>query len=141
LRVAKGRLTIIDHTADTGLEIEADSLERILESAAQGFILLSFGETKPGKGTVNTLSLEEDTFEDLTVELLRQLLLKIETQGLRIFDVKISDADETHCTAHIYEGPIESEEEVELHIKAVTYHGLKLVKKGNLYLIRIIFDV
>ena len=139
--MAKGRLSIIDHTADTGLDIEADSLEGILETAAEGFILLSFGETKPGKGTVDTLSLKEDTFEDLTVELLRQLLLKIDTQGLRIFDVQISDADETHCTAHIYEGPIGSEEEVELHIKAVTYHGLELVEKDGTYSIRIIFDV
>ncbi|MFC1479084.1 archease [Planctomycetota bacterium] len=139
--MSRGRLAIIDHTADTGLEIEADSLGGVLETAAEGFILLTFGETKVGEGTVSTIELEEDTFEDLTVELLRQLLLRVDAEGLRIFNVQITEALETRCTAAIYEGPIESEEEVELHIKAVTYHGLELTKKGDLYCIRVIFDI
>jgi len=139
--MAKGRFTVIDHTADTGLDIESDSIEGLLESAAQGFIFLVFGKTETGKGEASVLRLHEDTFEDLAVELLRQMLLKIETEGIRIFDASVSDADETHCTARIFCAPLESEEEIELHIKAVTYHGLELKKEGDLYCVRIIFDV
>lgn len=139
--MAKGRFSVVDHTADTGLDIASDSIEGILETAAQGFICLVFGKTEAGKEEAETLQLHEDTFEDLAVELLRRMLLKIETEDVRIFDAAVSDADETHCTATIYHAPLEAEEEIKLHIKAVTYHGLELKKEGDLYRIRIIFDV
>lgn len=139
--MAKGKLTLIDHTADTGIDVQADSLEELLQTAAQGLILVSFGKTEPGRGKRTVAEFHEESFEDLVVELLRQMVLKIETEGVRLYDAVVTEADMTGCTAYIYEAPLSSEEEIETHIKAVTYHRLSLKKQGDMYHIKIIFDI
>jgi SHS2 domain-containing protein len=136
-----GKFEIIDHTADTGIEIEADSWEDFFEAAAQGFIALSFGEAKPGQGTATPLELREDTTEDLVVDLLRYLLVRVDADNVRINDVRILHAWAKGLAAEVYESPIESEDEIDLHIKAVTYHGLKLKKEDGTFKIRVIFDI
>jgi len=137
----RGRFSVVDHTADTGIEAEADSLAGLLEAAARGFIHIVFGGPGSGGGEEIEEVFEEDSFEDLVVEVLRSMLMRVEVEGMRLHDVEVPEAEEKRARVRFRVSPLGKGEEVELHVKAVTYHDLALRKRGDLYSIRVIFDI
>lgn len=136
-----GTFTVIDHTADTGIALEGNSVCDILEAGAKGFISLSFECVLPSAGQGHAVSLEAGSFEELLVELLRYMLLRIEMQSRRINDCHIEACTERSLNATVYESPLSHDRQIITHIKAVTYHDLELKKNGDRYGITVIFDI
>jgi SHS2 domain-containing protein len=128
----------IDHTADWALQIRAGDLEGLLVHAAFGMLQLAGAEPREGPTKKRWIELQATDSESLLVTWLEELLFIIETEEVTFteFDLKIER--DTYLTATIQEAPLENIKE---HIKAVTYHDLRITQTENGFEVTIVFDV
>lgn len=134
----------IEHTADVGLEVEADSLSGLFAGAAQGMLEILFGEERHGVESKALkkipIELNATIREGLLVKWLEEILFLIENKNELpvLFDIK-----ELSATKLVGEVKTVSMRELlpRLEIKAVTYHNLEIKEKDGRYSVRIIFDV
>lgn len=129
----------IEHTADKALRIFGSSLQELLISAAQGMTSLMMPEvSKVSTEVEKFIELETIDAESLLVEWLSELAFWAETEMLVFtqFDIQILTA--THLQASIHGGKVSK---LEKHIKAVTYHNLKILKTSQGLEATIVFDV
>ncbi len=131
-----------DHTADLGLRIRAASLELLLADAGRGL----FAMIVPDLDSVElreslTLEVAGEANELLLFDWLNELLYVYETRRVLLagFDVKV-DADGLQAT--VRGEPIDAARHVLDHeVKAITYHGLKLVHHADGWLGEVIVDI
>ncbi|HOM18295.1 MAG TPA: archease, partial [Thermoguttaceae bacterium] len=142
-----------EHTADLGLRIQAESLERLFEEAAEAlFSVLVVNWNQTATVQQETLRLEAESLEDLLHDWLSELLVLFALRKLvgRRFEVRLERqtlqvAGPPEGMASIMGPPIQMEQEVlegtiwgdrldpDQHqlgpeVKAVTYHGLRVEK-------------
>jgi len=134
---------LIDHTADLGIEVEADSLKGLFKNAALSLTHLILGEIpKEGKQEESTLKIEGEDLEDLMVNWLSEILYLFEGEKKVLKDLEIEDMDSKKLNAILRLVPFDPERyEPQCEIKAVTYHQLKVEKMDGKWKARIIFDV
>jgi SHS2 domain-containing protein len=142
---------IIEHPADTGIEIYAASIESLFEIAAQGMFSIICRTESVGHGLRKTIKLREISvpkFDDLLILWLEKLLYIHETSLMlfskfEIKNLKIGQGM-SRLDAIIYGEKINLEKhEVFISIKAPTYHKLKVScdSTGEHWSGRVIFDV
>lgn len=134
---------VIDHTADTGLETEGDSLEEAFVHAAQGmFDILSDGSHIESCTSLPVVVDGADPGE-LLVNYLGELLYLFDVHCLLFgeFDVRISgSAEGWHLTGEAWGEPMDpGKHNYPLEIKAVTYHMLEV--REDPPFVRVIFDL
>jgi SHS2 domain-containing protein len=127
----------LDHTAELGLEIEAGSLEELLEEAARAFaeLVAPGGSGEPARRRLTLAPLDEQT---LLADWLNELLFLAETDGF----VPQALARSEHTPAKL-EAEVDGYlDEPRPLVKAATYHGLALrtSNEGN-WTGRVLFDV
>ncbi len=137
---------IIDHTADIALEISGSSNEELFIAAFNGLknSLLETSETEREK-SVKSLSLSEDSIEELLVSFLDELNYYFESKKifpLEIRQIQIVKMDKIfQLESTIIFGNITSEDHVKSELKAVTFHQLDVKKENNVYKTIIVFDI
>jgi SHS2 domain-containing protein len=134
----------LEHTADVGFDISADTLTELFQGAAAGmFDLLLGAESAPPPPAVDSelapirLRAEEPAL--LLAAWLRELLYWYEMTGLRLDQSEFSVLTEhelaaTLTAAHAAGAAVRE-------IKAVTYHQLHVSRENDLWHARVIFDV
>lgn len=133
-------------TADTGLEIEADSLSELFMAAAEGMFTIILGDACTSKASVSSeYGLAADSAEQLLVDWLSDLLYRFDTQEL--IPVVYRIAVEGKASQTVLLGTVEFHkfeagcDLAEHEIKAVTYHKLRIrEEKGHLYC-PVVFDI
>jgi SHS2 domain-containing protein len=137
----------LDHTADVGLDVEADTLEELFRRAALGTAALIMGTESETAGvaphsdstTHRDLTLETDDEALLLVAWLRELVFLQAVHGLLFSDARFAVLEPTHLEARlalfVAPGPVVRE------IKGVTYHGLHVDRSDGGWKARVIFDV
>jgi SHS2 domain-containing protein len=132
---------VLAHTADTGIEATASGFAELIEEFATGmFALMALAEPCAPIREVR-FEIESDTYEDLVVDTLAELLFRFETEDLLFCDVGAEMMGPTRV--QVRAGGI-STEEVELvgpPIKAVTYHDLQVIERDGGWYGRVYFDV
>ncbi|OQA21034.1 MAG: hypothetical protein BWY60_00884 [Actinobacteria bacterium ADurb.Bin346] len=143
---------IIEHPADTGISLTAESLEKAFEIAAEGMfsIICSIKKVKPQKQIrMRISSSPEMGVEGLLVAWLEKLIYLHEIKKMLFskFDVAIKEnkSKKIKLSANVYGEKIKpSFHELYLAVKAPTYHKLSLKKdfanKGR-WTGMVIFDV
>ncbi len=139
------KIKFIDHTADVAVELSADSIEELFtagfESWKETVNLFGCGEADKRK-----VSLEANSLESLLVDFLNEInffLLTKKWCAERIEKIGIKESKETFKLESLLLGEaidfslVQPKEE----IKAVTYGGLEIEKKGKEYKARLIFDI
>lgn len=133
----------LDHTADVGLEVRADSLASLFERAAGGMRVLLEGEDAPSAGsgarTQRTVELEAEELGSLLVAWLRELLFLQQVEGQAFDGAAFECVDETVLRAIVSLRPAAPEPVRE--IKGVTYHALEAARTDGRWRARVIFDV
>jgi SHS2 domain-containing protein len=136
------QIEFLDHTADVGLTVRADTLAELFRGAADGMFQLTLGEAV---APPNTTAAEERTVyvqaEDAAMLLagwLRELLYIHQAEQLRIITKRFDTLTEHELAATIMCGPCPAQQ---LEIKAVTYHQLSVAREDGAWLARVIFDV
>ncbi len=138
--MAKLGYKFIDHPSDIGMEVEGRTLRELFINAAKGMLSVISEPTSRSKRFSKKLHLKEDSHEELLHSYLSEILWFITSE--RFFPIKISiiRLNENTLDAEM-EGFQLKSEEIKREVKAVTYHQLKIIKKGQIWFTRIIFDV
>lgn len=138
---ASGSYELIDHTADVGIRVEAPTAAALFETAARALTELVTDVEAVMPRLERTVELQEQSLDVLLVSWLQELLYLLDTEGLAFSRFQVS-VDGTRLHAALWGEPFDPE----LHpsksdIKAVTYHQLQVLKTGDSWEARVIFDV
>ncbi len=139
------KYSYIDHTADLGVKIVADTLQEIYQAAV--FVMFN-NILELDKITITKkckIKIKANSYEELLFNLLKRLLELFYTKGLICKEIKIVKLKENIIKTRIYGSIINfyeiPSEIFKYEIKTVTYHNLEIKKEGNKYTTTIIFDI
>ncbi len=129
----------IEHTADRALRIFGTNLRELLLNAARGMNSLMVTELTPCS-VQHEKSVELDAMdaESLLVEWLSELAYRAETEMLIFHEFDMESVSPTHLKATLTGTRIT---QLEKHIKAVTYHNLKIIETDKGLAATVVFDV
>ncbi|MFP4499143.1 MAG: archease [Vulcanimicrobiota bacterium] len=135
---------IINHTADTGINVQAGSLPELFAEAARGMIFVITGEnieniefTKLKEITINGIDNEQ-----IMVDFLTRLLYFIETEDFLPLEYISPVISENSLNMKI-RGISIRKNQIKLNtgIKGVTYHQMNIRKDDGSWATDIIFDI
>jgi SHS2 domain-containing protein len=130
------------HTADVGLRVSSSSLNALFADAGRGLFSIIVGDlgwVQPSESV--RVHVEGGHLEYLMVDWLSKLIEIFETRHMLFsqFDVRVS-SEGLHAV--VKGEPIDLERHrLEHEVKAVTYHGLKLVPKNGKWFAEIVLDI
>jgi len=142
-----GTYQILEHTADKGLAVEAESLPDLFETAARGLFRLMIDPSQYPPTEQVVIELHAPDLEMLLVKWLNELLYHFEVHH-RLFSryegIEAREADgRWHLTARAHYRRIEPQE-LEWDgapVKSVTYHGLRLERDSERWRFCVFVDV
>ena len=131
----------IDHTADLGILVQADSLEALFVEAARALPELIFGP-RPFTAAANvSIRARGHDWPDLMVNWLRELLSLWNSDGLIPGPADIRQIEPFRLEATV---PVDNRpwapHDVFNEIKAVTYHQIDVSRQAAGWRARVIFD-
>ncbi len=140
------KYSIIDHTADIGLDIKTGSVEELFETAAEGMfhILTDLDRIDPDKEIEITLT--ADSYENLLIYWLQELLYHFSVYHTLFSNFSVSITKEEDNSYNISAGcageSIDlTKHEIKCEIKTATYHQLSVKQVSAEWQGRVIFDI
>ena len=138
------RFEVFEHTADVGLRVHAESLERLFVEAARGVYALIVENPEaiePRQQVV--IELQSENGEGLFVDWLRELIYRFETEHLLLADMRVQlSADHRSLQADCRGEPADwSRHLPDNELKAVTYHGLRVEQSADGWMAEVILDI
>jgi SHS2 domain-containing protein len=137
-----GPYRFLDHTADLRIEVTADSMEGLFVEAAAALFDITVGV-----GTIDVREFRQvrasgDDARELLVDWLRELLYRLSGEGMLFSRFEITGFSETEITARCGGEPfVKGRHEARCEIKAVTYHGLEIVRRDEEFSVSVVFDI
>jgi len=136
----------IEHTADIGIEVSADTLEDLFTTSAEALCEISLERFQLNHNFISEhFKITRTTLEDLLVEFLSEINFSIVTRKKvlvkveDIFIVQVHNGFEL-MTKLSFNKFNSDEHFIQQEIKAITYHQLKIEFIGGQYKTKIIFD-
>jgi SHS2 domain-containing protein len=139
-----GTIETFDHTADVGLRVEANDLDDLFRTAAEGvfdYIVANRDQVRAAES--ETIALQAESPSDLLVAWLNDLIFRSETTH-RLYTQFVPQVaeDGRSLEATIAGEPIDRERHLLDHeVKAVTHHGLTLQRNGERWVGEFILDI
>ena len=129
----------IEHTADRALRIYGSDLQELLLNAAGGMnSLLVRQYNASSQQEKKSVALDAMDAESLLVEWLSELAYWAETESLIFHKIDLHSVSPTHIKATIHGNRVAV---LDTHIKAVTYHDLKIIQTDAGLTATVVFDV
>jgi SHS2 domain-containing protein len=133
---------IFEHTADLGLRVRAASLDELFADAGRALfsvIVANFDAVEPVQEL--PLEIEGSRLDDLLHDWLAELLYTFDTRRVLLSDFRVRVRDE-RLEATASGEPFDPERhELDMEVKAITYHGLKVEQDGDGWLAEVIVDL
>jgi SHS2 domain-containing protein len=131
----------LDHAADVGILVTADSLPDLFDRAAAGMMALLRADAAPADGETieRDIALSADDPAELLVQWLRELLYLRQVHGLEYRDARIESLSGQRVCARV-RGTLDARPPMR-EIKGVTYHALDVHRDADGWHARVIFDV
>jgi SHS2 domain-containing protein len=129
----------VPHTADWSLRVRGATLAELFAHAAEGmYALMDAQPERGGPEATREVQLEAYDLESLLVAWLNELLYLTESENLRFVRFRIGSIENSSlaATAIGVTAP-----DLNQHIKAVTFHDLRVVETGEGLETTIVFDV
>lgn len=133
--------TPLEHTADTGLEATARSLEAVITELAAGMFELMASVDPCLKENEVVADVTAPSHEDLIVDSLSELLYLAETEDLHFCHFQVREKGELTLEIRAAGVPNSEVEPTGPSIKAVTYHQLEISEREDGWYARVYFDV
>ena len=131
-----------DHTADVGLRMRAGSLDELFADAGRALfsvIVANFDAVEPVQELA--LRVEGSRRDDLLFDWLAELLYTFETRRVLLSDFHVSVSN-NGLEATARGEPFDPDRhELDMEVKAITYHGLKVEQDGDGWLAEVIVDL
>ena len=132
---------VIEHTADVGVEVKADSLSELFEGTALAMTSLMVDTSRVGKSVTKNVELEADDLDELMFMWLNEILYIVNTEEIIFCEFSV-DVNGNRLEGSMRGEPLDfSKHEIKDEIKAATYHELTVKREGELWEVRVIFDV
>ena len=130
----------VDHTADRALRIYGRDMRELLLNAAHGMNSLMLADCSPSSINDEERSVSLDTLdaEGLLVEWLSELAFWAETEMLVFHKFDMKHVSSTQVLSTAYGSRVA---QLNKHIKAVTYHNLKISETEDGLSAIVVFDV
>jgi len=136
------RFKTIEHTADIGIEVEADTLGELFEGTAAAMFSLMVDPETVRKTVERELSLEAGDLEELLFIWLNELLFIVDAEGLLFSGFEVKNVGDSRLLATTSGEKINPERHKFLEeIKAATYHEMTVERQDSGWKARVIFDV
>ncbi len=138
----KGKYRLVDHTADIGIRVRAESKEEMFAVAACAMfdLMVDLSKVKPLKTA--RISLRDNSLEDLLITWLNELIFRADASGMFFsrFEVHSVTAESLEATVkgEPYDERVHSTREI---VKAATYHQLEISRSKGDWIAQVIFDV
>ncbi len=137
-----GWLDEIDHTADTGIRVTADSRQSLFERAAYGMFWLLTDLDLVVSAEETVVEIDADDPESLMVRWLSELNYRHQVDARMFSGFRIERMGDTHLRARTTGEKFDpARHRVYGEIKAVTYHDIKIARENGRWTARIIFDL
>jgi SHS2 domain-containing protein len=128
----------IEHTADWQIRVRHEELAGLFESATRSMLHLAGAQPASRDLQRREVEILAPDLASLLVEWLQEWIYLLETEDRIPVEFLQITLAETSLTATVIDAPLQS---LTKQIKAVTYHGLQLIKTENGYLAQVVFDV
>ena len=133
---------IIDHTADLGIVVAGKNLKALFQNASSAMMRIMVKREPEETGAPLHISVEGADLPDLMVRWLGEILYIFQGENRLATQTKIFEITRNHLDAQIKTIPFSlAKHEILTEIKAVTYHQIEVIRKGELWKARIIFDL
>lgn len=132
-----------EHTADIGLNAQADTLSELLEALAEGLAdaICDRQLVNPKQSHIVEIQASENT-EDLAVDFLSVAMNTIQGKHFMVHSVHVELKDSRLLISRLLGEPYdEARHDLKTEIKAVTYHQLKVEREGPIWVGRVILDI
>lgn len=134
--------TLIDHTADLGICVRGDTLEKLFENAGNALFEQMVRVKQVSKEKSLTVSVSATDLSDLMVKWLSEILYLFNGENLVIENIKVDFIQKQLINSILTVTQLNIDKhELIREIKAVTYHQIEVTNKDNLWIARIIFDL
>ena len=136
------RIEILEHTGDTGLRVQADSLGELFSLSAQGMFYLICPNCAIAKRQQKEITVNGNDLEELYVNWLSELNYLFSTNLMLFNQFSIHHISPTELRAAASGEKLNAQKHL-LHteIKAVTFHKVYVREKENGWEAQIIFDI
>jgi SHS2 domain-containing protein len=129
----------VEHTADNALYVRGKSLKELLRNAAHGMNSLMVGDDSIISNQVQQeVEVEALDAESLLVEWLAEIAFWAETHMLVFHRFEFVTITPSLVRATLIGGKVNK---LQKHIKAVTYHNLKIIETKKGFEATVVFDV
>lgn len=133
---------LLEHTADMGIEVQADTLEELFAGAACALKEMIWGEAWGRSIEERAVSLRGGDYGELLVHWLNEILYRFEVEGLFPVDFELEEIKGTTLKGRIRGEPFDPlRHPVEREVKAVTYHRLQVEPYDGRWLARLYVDL
>jgi SHS2 domain-containing protein len=136
---------IFDHTADLGIRVRAENLDELFAHAAHGlFSLLVTNPDLVQPEEQAKFQLRAGNLEELLPDWLIELLYTFYARRLVLADfrVHVSQGAAPELTATASSEPTNPDRhEIGAEVKAITWHGLKVVRQAEGWMAEVIVDL
>jgi len=131
------KFKILPHAADVKIKVFGNTKQELFLNAVEGMnaILKSRGK---GKSVCRKIEVESLDLNALLIDFLNEILYLSETNREVYNEVKFKNFSDKRLQGELTGNEVESFGE---DIKAVTYHGVEIKKKNNVYRTDILFDI
>ena len=138
----KPDFTLLDHTADLGIQVCGRDLRTLFEVAAKSMMYIMI-KGKPAESTKTfNLSVEGYDLADLMVRWLGEILYLFEGEHKLVTGVDVNAVSHSRVDATLETVSFNTNlHEILCEIKAVTFHQIEVIKKDDHWEARIIFDL
>ena len=132
---------VIDHTADLGIVARGESVDEVFVNAARGMFSLIVDLDTVAELTNQEIIVEAPDQEELLVTWLTELLYLFDAENLVFSRFEIIDLGNEYLRAIAYGEEFDpARHNIKSHIKAATYHMLRLQRQDG-FRAQIILDV
>jgi len=132
----------IDHTADIAFEVEAESLEKLIEDATVAFYSAFTYLDRIDESEVMEVVIEEESPDTLLFSWLNELLYIFDTHHFAGREVEVRTAKNDVFRAQgIIRGGKLSPEKVRLEPKAITLHNFRVEKTEKGWRAFVVVDI
>ncbi len=135
----------LEHQADIGILAKGKTIEESFSEGAKAMfeVMVDLNKVKPAK----TISIEckADTLENLFIEWLNELLAQQDIHDFTFskFELKIKENNNKFSLkGKAYGEPLnQKKHNIKTEVKAATYSGLKVWRKGKIYKAQCVLDI
>lgn len=132
----------IEHTADLGIEVEAETSGELFRRAGLALFALMVSPEGIEAREQRSEDVQAEGWEDLLHDWLSRLLRSFLQDGFIAAQITIDDIDSTSIRARLLGEKLDyARHGFETEIKAVTYHQLSVTCENGRWQARVIFDV